>query len=441
MYGGVKRFILLLTIWLSPITFVVAQQAGGSVGSGVASDEREIVFKERMLKAVGGDVDAQIFIAESYLYGRFPAAKDEQMGIVWLEKAALAGNKKAATQIALWYLNKPNGKTSPELIVEWVKWFSISDGKLYANSEISDSTLSRGHAKAQAVWDKHPDLRAGAPKSSPLVDERNVKFTELLAKAESGDARAQYEVGLAYETGSYPVEKDLIKGREWIEKSALSGNPSAAGDMARWCYRQTNGSTDVNLVAERVKWYSIQFGALFRSSEISEATLSEGHRRAEALWVERPNLLKRSSFNNNSPVRSGYLSSQEAELPRVSNLSQFNDMRRGIVSAYLKAASPIYNKGELASPEERKAFIEAAIQLKALQTYTKRKPVRYKSSGKKDPMLQINQTKVKDAYDRMAYANIKTDFPCSRAEQNEASKYISALNDLMSLPVDFGSSY
>jgi TPR repeat protein len=437
----VRKIILLLTVWLSPVSVIFAQQPAGPGGSGIASDEREIVFKERLMKAVGGDVDAQIFIAESYLLGRFPAGKDEQMGLVWLEKAALAGNKKAATQIALWHLNKPNGKTSPELIIEWVKWFSISEGKLYANNEISDLTLSRGHAKAQAVWDKHPELRSGVPKSTPLVDERNVKFNELLAKAESGDARAQYEVGLAYETGSYPVEKDSIKGREWIEKSALSGNPSAAGDMARWCYRQPNGSTDVNLVAERVKWYSIQTGALFRNSEISEATLAEGHRRAEALWIERPNLLKRSSFNNNSPVRSGYLSSQEAELPRVSNISQFNDMRRGIVSAYLKAASPIYNKGDLASPEEQKAFISAAIQLKALQAYTKKKPVRYKSSGKKDPMLQVNQAKVKEAYDRMSYANIKAEFPCSRVEQNEASKYISALNDLMSLPVDFGSSY
>ena len=437
----VKSLTINLILCIASFTGVLAQKPVSPDNGASGADEREIIFKEKLMKAVSGDVDAQIFVAESYLRGQFPASRDEQLGLVWMEKAALAGNRTAATHIALWHLNKPNGKKAPDLIVEWVKWFSISEGKLYVSNDVSDATLSRGHAMAQAIWDKYPGLRNKSKPDSPLIDERKVKFSELLAKAEGGDARSQYEVGQAYLTGGYLADKDEDKGREWVERAALSGYGIAAQDMAFWCLRQPNGRTDVNLVAERVKWFSIQSGYHYKSREISESTLAEGHRRAEILWQTYPSLRQRSTDggqNISLPASSG---ARLPVLPKVANLSQFNDMRRGVVSTYLKAASPVYNKGDLSSLEDRQAIISAAMELKALQTYMKKKPLRYKSAGRRDPMSEVNLSKVKDCYDRMSYANIKAEFPCSRSEQNEASKFISALNDLMSLPVDFGSAY
>lgn len=436
-----KKLTFGLIVCTILVSVVFAQQDVTPDKSPSLVDEREILFKERLMKAVSGDIDAQVYVAESYLRGQFPASKDEQMGLAWMEKAALAGNKSAATQLALWYLNKPNGRNHPELIVEWVKWFSISEGRLYISKDVSEATLARGHSRAQAVWDKHPGLRSQTRTSSLQVDERALKFSELLAKAESGDALSQYEVGIAYSSGRYPAEKDEKKGRDWIERAALAGHKVAAQDMAFWCLHQPNGRSDANLVAERVKWLSIQSGSLYKSSEISETTLAEGHRRADAIWKSYPNLLQRSPVVDKSSGSTSSFVTRLPVLPKVSNLSQFNDMRRSIVSAYLKASSPIYNKGELASSDERQAFVSAALELKSLQAYTKKKPLRLKSAGRNDAMSEINLSKMKECYDRMSFANIKAEFPCSRSEQNEASKYISSLNDLMSLPVDFGSSY
>lgn len=436
-----KKTIFVLIVCSLLGSVVIAQQNPTPGKSPSPVDEREIIFKEKLMKAVSGDVDAQVYVAESYLRGQFPASKDEKMGLVWMEKAALAGNKSAATQLALWYQNVPNGRNNPDLIVEWVKWFSISERRFYVSRDVSEATLARGHSMAQAVWDKHPGLRSQISTSSPQVDERTLKFSEMLAKAESGDALSQYEVGVAYSNGRYPAEKDEKKGREWIERAALAGHKSAAQDMAFWCLHQPNGRTDANLVAERVKWFSVQSGSPYKSGDISETTLAEGHRRAAAIWKVYPNLLQNSPAVEKDYGSTSSYAARLPVLPKVSNLSQFNEIRRRIVSAYLKASSPIYNKGELASADERQAFVSAALELKSLQAFTKKKPLRLKSAGRNDAMAEINLSKIKDCYDRMSFANIKAEFPCTRSEQNEASKYISALNDLMSLPVDYGSSY
>jgi len=45
-----------------------------------------------------------------------------------------------------------------------------------------------------------------------------------------------------------------------------------------------------------------------------------------------------------------------------------------------------------------------------------------------------------EAYAKMAAAQIKTDLPATRAELNEASKYINALGQIMQMPVALGRS-
>lgn len=48
----------------------------------------------------------------------------------------------------------------------------------------------------------------------------------LLRLAESGDVKAQYEIGQAYVEGN-GINKNLEEGRKWMEKSALNGNVDA----------------------------------------------------------------------------------------------------------------------------------------------------------------------------------------------------------------------
>ncbi len=70
------------------------------------------------------------------------------------------------------------------------------------------------------------------------------EFQELLARAQSGDAASQYQVGLAYDMGKH-VPRDSNEAARWFLKSAEQGYPPAEGAYGQWI-RQSN-----NAVAER----------------------------------------------------------------------------------------------------------------------------------------------------------------------------------------------
>jgi TPR repeat protein len=82
------------------------------------------------------------------------------------------------------------------------------------------------------------------------------EFKELLAKAQAGDATAQYQVGRAYGMGR-PVLRDLDQAARWWLKSAEQGYAPAEGAYGLWA-KDTNRS-----VAER--W-------MLRAAEHGDAT-------------------------------------------------------------------------------------------------------------------------------------------------------------------------
>lgn len=120
------------------------------------------------------------------------------------------------------------------------------------------------------------------------------------------------------------------------------------------------------------------------------------------------------------------------------SLSLFDDYRKKVCAAYMKAAAPIYAKGDAVTDEEKTSFTEAAKELVRLRAYVGKSysSSRFSLSPKGNESLrEINEEKLKDAYAKMLAAEIKTDLPATREELNEASKYINALGQLMQLPV------
>jgi len=79
------------------------------------------------------------------------------------------------------------------------------------------------------------------------------EFKELMAKAQSGDAAAQYQVGLAYEMGRH-VPKDSNEAARWWLESAEQGYPPAEGAYGL-CIRQSNYA-----VAERLMLRAAEHG-------------------------------------------------------------------------------------------------------------------------------------------------------------------------------------
>ena len=122
------------------------------------------------------------------------------------------------------------------------------------------------------------------------------------------------------------------------------------------------------------------------------------------------------------------------------SIGLFDEYRKNVCSAYLKASAPIYNKADAASEEEKKAFLVAAQELVRLQAYMGKVRRLSLSPKSNESTRELNKEKLNDAFAKMAAAEIKTELPATRAELNEASKYINALGQAMQLPVVFGKT-
>lgn len=72
---------------------------------------------------------------------------------------------------------------------------------------------------------------------------------ELLAKAQKGDPKAQYEIGLAIGLGN-SIEENVETGVKWIEKSAIQGYLDAVITMGDLCCEK-------NDYLKAAKWYKI----------------------------------------------------------------------------------------------------------------------------------------------------------------------------------------
>ncbi len=88
-----------------------------------------------------------------------------------------------------------------------------------------------------------------APPKGPTPKEQ---LKALTAKAESGDAQAQYDLGIAWIEGRYEQKADDKAGLSWIAKSAEGGNASAQYDLAV-AYRLGHGVKPD--AAQALNWY------------------------------------------------------------------------------------------------------------------------------------------------------------------------------------------
>jgi hypothetical protein len=121
---------------------------------------------------------------------------------------------------------------------------------------------------------------------------------------------------------------------------------------------------------------------------------------------------------------------------RIESLSQFDAHRKNICSAYLKAESPIYSKGEAASSDEKAAFTAAAAELAKLQSYMRRRSVSIDAARSGATLGRDSET-MSECYTKMSAAKIATELPATRAQLNEATIFINALGRMMQLPVRF----
>ncbi|MBR4637022.1 MAG: SEL1-like repeat protein [Bacteroidales bacterium] len=86
----------------------------------------------------------------------------------------------------------------------------------------------------------------------PKADDKPTYSAELQKKAESGDATAQLNLALCYDSGS-GVEKNLVEAHKWFLKAAEQGNGRALNAVGN-DYANGVGGVEKDL-NEAIKWY------------------------------------------------------------------------------------------------------------------------------------------------------------------------------------------
>lgn len=275
-------------------------------------------------------------------------------------------------------------------------------------------------------------------------DERLNVFRELEAKAALNDGKALAEVGRYYCDGRFPVLQNIEKGKGYFLRGASLGDARCATLM--WEYTNKHGDpNDPEHVIETEKWHMIwtrlrrvDSRYVTRPDHVSESSWSEAKARADAFLAGVKVSVPSTKGNGASSDDGVAFSKTRVPILRFETLSAFDTYRKNVCAAYMKAAYPIYNRGEIASEEEKAAFTVAAAELAKLQAYTV-KTRRLSLSAKSNEALRaVNSQKMRELYAKMASAKIVTALPVTRAELNEASIYINSLGQLMQLPVSMG---
>jgi hypothetical protein len=83
-------------------------------------------------------------------------------------------------------------------------------------------------------------------------DADGKKLAEIRAKAEKGDAKAQWELGKAFSNGEFGLEKDQQEAFKWIRKAAEQNNAQAQGGLG---FLYMYGQGVAQNTAEALKWY------------------------------------------------------------------------------------------------------------------------------------------------------------------------------------------
>ena len=168
-----------------------------------------------------GDLDAQIWLAEYYLY-------DNKEAVYWYRKAAEQNNSDAQNVLGNCYYN---GKGVEKDYAEAVKWY-------------------RKSAEQGYHWGQYN--LAGCYYSGKGIGQNYAEAVKWYRKAaEQNNSDAQNALGNCYYSGE-GVEKDYAEAVKWYRKSAEQGHHWGQCNLAG-CYYSGEGV--VKDYTEAVKWY------------------------------------------------------------------------------------------------------------------------------------------------------------------------------------------
>ena len=168
-------------------------------GSGVPKDRAKAIEWSRKAAEQGSHA-SQARLGAMYLTGD-GTPKDVNAAVQWLEKAAQGGVVTAQALLGMLYAGDEGVTRDPEKARYWLR-----------------KAADQGDKTARERLERL-DARATASPTMDLAERRKL--------AESGDAQAQYRLGMAYYSGIDGATKDQAQAALWLRKAADQGHPRA----------------------------------------------------------------------------------------------------------------------------------------------------------------------------------------------------------------------
>ncbi len=168
----------------------------------VAADWREKAAKR-------GNVQAQASLGKMYLYGE-GVPHDDEKAEQWLHRAAVEGNSEAQFLLG--------------------KMYKAGTNSVARNETLGDNWLAK--SAAQGYDDAVKFLHFMEDIGFQMEEKFYNRMPSLQKLATDGDAEAQYQLAIRYESGAYGVKQDNEKALYWFNLAANTGHPLAMKSLA-----------------------------------------------------------------------------------------------------------------------------------------------------------------------------------------------------------------
>lgn len=190
-------------------------------GEEAGDKEKEIEW--HMKAAENGDADAQIHVGGIYSFvGLDGLPKDVEKAIGWYAKAAEQNHAKAQLKLAECYLAKEPGKA-----FSWFTMAAEEHWNVYAGT-YARAQMGLGKCYMGGIGVVKDERKAWEWITKAAANGNGVAKLHLedLAKAERGDAEAQYIFATRF-LNKMDFAEDKEKALEWLGRAAAQGNTRA----------------------------------------------------------------------------------------------------------------------------------------------------------------------------------------------------------------------
>ena len=159
-------------------------------------------------KANAGDIDSQLQIATAYLNGTKGFQKNTNKALVWLERAAIQGQKDAQYKLGSIYYN---GKLAKHNLHKAKFWLNKAAQNGVENAKVLISAINTGKK----------------PSKFQTKTKKGSTGELFLSAAENGDKEAQFKIGLMYLYGQDGFQRDPEQALQWLKAAANQNHVDA----------------------------------------------------------------------------------------------------------------------------------------------------------------------------------------------------------------------